>query len=70
MGDIALAKAGSISYRSFGVAKQMCKKFAEYFSSFLGKMKGWPMEYLYAIAAMVGIFPIMRILPSRAALDP
>ena len=33
---MALARAGSTSYPSLGTAKHICRKFAEYFSSFLG----------------------------------
>ena len=57
----ASASTGLILYSSHGTAKHMCRKFSAKFDEFFGYMKGWPMVYLNAIAARVGIFAIMRI---------
>src|SRR6478736_7008483 len=57
----AFARTGLILYSSQGTAKHICRKFSAKFSEFFGYMNGWPMVYLNAIAANVGILAIMRI---------
>src|SRR6202012_791364 len=58
--SIALARVGLTTYSSHGTAKHMCRKFSAKFSEFFGYTNGWPTEYLYAMAAIVGIFAISR----------
>ena len=48
-------------YSSHGLPNIMRMKFALYDRSLRGYMNGWPIEYLYAIATMVGILAIRRI---------
>ncbi|MNU05091.1 hypothetical protein D3C72_2497710 [compost metagenome] len=38
----------------------MCRKFSAYDRSLRGYIMGWPMEYLYTIAARVGILATRR----------
>src|SRR6201987_116080 len=57
----ALARTGLILYSSQGTAKHMFRKFSAKLSEFFGYTNGWPMVYLNAIAASVGIFAIMRL---------
>src|SRR6202035_5462238 len=57
----ASERTGLILYSSQGTAKHMFRKFSAKLSEFFGYTKGWPMVYLKAIAASVGIFAIIRI---------
>src|SRR5919108_6594236 len=47
-------------YSSVGTPNIMRMKFAVYERSLRGYMNGWPIEYLYDIATMVGILAIRR----------
>src|SRR6202012_4559228 len=57
----ASASTGLILYSSHGTAKHMFRKFSAKESEFFGETKGFPMVYLNAIAASVGILAIIRI---------
>src|SRR5262245_13119123 len=61
MRSIARARTGFGLYSSLGTAKHMRRKLVAKSRLFCGYMNGWPTEYLYAIAARVGILAIMRI---------
>ena len=62
MGYLSEARAttGLTLYGVQGVEDIMWMKFSEKPRSLRGYTKGSPWEYLYAIAAMVGIFAISR----------
>src|SRR4051794_3517203 len=45
--------SGSISYGSAGTLYIMFRKLAQYDREFCGYTKGWPMDFLYAYAAIV-----------------
>src|SRR3979411_127351 len=54
----ASASTGLILYSAHGLAKHIFRKFGAKESEFFGYTKGWPIVYLEAIAAKVGIFAI------------
>src|SRR3954468_11418040 len=60
MRSIARTSTSFTLYSSVGTPNIMRMKFAVYDRLFFGYMKGWPIEYLYDIATMVGIFAIRR----------
>src|SRR6266853_725873 len=60
MRSIARARVGLTFISSQGTANAIWRKFSAYPSEFFGYIKGCPCEYLYAIAAIVGILAISR----------
>src|SRR5215467_11323489 len=60
MRSSALTRTGFGLYSSAGTANIMRMKFAVYERSFFGYMNGWPIEYLNAIATIVGSFATRR----------
>ena len=49
-----------VVYDSLGTANIMYRKFSTYSSLFCGYMNGWPTDFLWLSAAMVGSFAIKR----------
>src|SRR3954462_15702155 len=60
MRSMARTRTSFTWYSSAGTPNIMRMKFAVYERLFFGYMNGWPIEYLYDIATMVGIFAISR----------
>src|SRR5690606_23998938 len=58
--SVARERIGVTCSTSGGTAKHTLRKFVEESRESGGYTKGWPMEYLYAIAAIVGILAIIR----------
>src|SRR5574337_1536287 len=58
--SMARASTGLTLYGSHGTPNILCRKFSAYLRAFFGYWNGWPIEYLKAIAAMVGILAIKR----------